>query len=66
MSEENRVKVCLNCKTYIRIFPDNPYSQAVERQFEINHSCHQLVVIGRDELDTKYEKDKLELTKGMC
>jgi len=57
-----RVKFCVKCKTYIRIFSDNPISQNIEHSFDIKHHNHTLITGIRDELDKSYEKDQLDQT----
>ena len=57
---ELRVKVCLRCKTYIRIFPNNPASQIIERKFDANHSCHSIVLVSKDELDDNYKREDIK------
>lgn len=55
----NLIKVCFNCKTYIRIFPDNPESKKIELRFDFKHHSHMVQIANKDELDNNYKRDEL-------
>lgn len=55
---ESKIKVCYNCKKYIRIFHNNPISQKFEKLFDKKHSKHMTQIIRDDELLDKYEFEK--------
>jgi len=59
MTENKLIKVCFNCKTYIRIFPDNPESKKIEMSFDVKHHSHMVQIANIDELDEKYKFEKV-------
>ena len=46
-----RVKICLKCKEFIPIYPDNPYNLDELERFKNRHHKHMTVNISIKELD---------------
>jgi hypothetical protein len=49
-----RVKVCLRCKEYFPIHPNNFLNNKQQKDFEKNHKGHNLTTILRSELPEDY------------
>jgi len=53
----DRVKICLRCKEFVPIYPDNPNNLEELKRFQNKHYKHMLVNISVKELSGKvYER----------
>lgn len=52
-----RVKICIQCKEYMFLFPDNPKNKEKEEFFDGKHWEHMLEILDIREFDkTKYTR----------
>lgn len=49
-----RVRACVKCKQYARIFTNNPINQEMLKEFERKHSEHTVVTIDLSEVKGSY------------